>query len=57
MPHKDGVVDKNKMMFFIYILQSVENKKYYIDFTKNLNKKITEHNNGYEGKFTKFNGP
>ena len=46
-----------KMEGFVYILQSIKNKKYYIGSTNNLRKTILEHNNGSGGLYTKLNGP
>ena len=33
-------------MFYVYVLQSVIKKKYYIGFTENLKRRIIEHQNG-----------
>jgi len=33
-------------MFFVYVLRSLKDKKLYIGFTKDLEKRIKEHNSG-----------
>ena len=33
-------------MFFVYVLQSVRDNKYYIGHTKNLEQRLTDHNRG-----------
>jgi len=33
-------------MYFVYILQSIKNNKYYIGSTNNLERRISEHNSG-----------
>ena len=33
-------------MFYIYILKSIKNGKYYIGSTRNLEKRLKEHNSG-----------
>lgn len=43
-------------MYFVYILKSKKNDSLYIGFTKNLNKRIDQHNNG-ENISTKKNIP
>lgn len=43
-------------MWFVYILQSDINKKYYVGCTNNLDRRILEHNRGYN-KSTKGNIP
>ncbi|GBE16246.1 GIY-YIG nuclease superfamily protein [bacterium BMS3Abin15] len=35
-----------KIMFYIYILESTKNKNLYIGYTNNLRKRIREHNQG-----------
>ena len=34
------------MFYYIYILQSLKNKSFYIGYTNNLKKRFREHNNG-----------
>jgi len=34
------------MFFYVYILQSIKNKRLYIGYTKDLRKRLKEHNNG-----------
>ncbi len=34
------------MFFYIYVLQSQKNKRFYIGFTDNLKKRIEKHNRG-----------
>lgn len=43
-------------MYYTYILRSDKNGKYYIGCTGDLDRRITEHNNGLS-KFTKGKGP
>lgn len=43
-------------MYYVYILKSEKNNKLYKGFTKNLKRRITEHNIG-KAKFTKNNRP
>lgn len=33
-------------MFYVYILQSLKNKSFYIGYTNDLKKRFNEHNNG-----------
>ena len=44
-------------MYFVYILQSNKNNKYYVGSTNDVERRLTEHNKGSGGKFTKLNGP
>ena len=44
-------------MYYVYILQSNKNSRYYIGSTGNLKRRLSEHNKGLGGKFTKLNGP
>ena len=39
-----------------YVLE-LENNKYYIGITKNIVKRLREHNNGYGSKWTQVNKP
>ncbi len=34
-------------MYILYVLESIEAKRKYIGITKNVDKRITEHNRGY----------
>lgn len=34
------------IMYFVYIIQSMKNKGFYIGYTHNLKKRIAEHNSG-----------
>ncbi len=34
------------MYFYVYVLQSLKNKKLYIGYTKNLRNRLKKHNNG-----------
>jgi len=43
-------------MFFVYILQSISDKSYYIGCTENLKKRFTEHNKGLS-KYTRNKRP
>ena len=45
-------------MYFVYVLKSYKNGKYYIGQTKDLSKRIQEHNsNNNKKQFTANNGP
>lgn len=44
-------------MAYVYVLKSTKNSKYYIGSTDNLQRRLTEHNNGQGGFFTKINRP
>lgn len=39
-------------MFSVYIIQSIQNNRFYVGCTNNLLRRIEEHNSGY-GKYTK----
>jgi len=43
-------------MGYVYILRSLKNKKYYIGSTINLNRRLTEHNNG-KVRYTSLSRP
>jgi len=43
-------------MYFVYLLRSEKDRKYYIGYTKNINKRLKEHNSGRE-KSTKHRIP
>ena len=34
-------------MWYIYIIKSVQNSKYYVGCTNNIERRLSEHNNGY----------
>ena len=34
------------MKHYVYILQSINNKRYYVGVTNNIHRRITEHNSG-----------
>ncbi|TAK95047.1 GIY-YIG nuclease family protein [Patescibacteria group bacterium] len=44
-------------MGFVYILQSERSGRYYIGSTADLNRRLTEHNSGLGGIFSKNNKP
>ncbi|WP_317048349.1 GIY-YIG nuclease family protein [Candidatus Ulvibacter alkanivorans] len=35
-------------MFYVYALSSIERKYIYVGLTNNLNRRIAQHNSGYE---------
>ena len=43
-------------MFYVYVLRSETNNKYYIGCTNNIDRRITEHNTG-KSLYTKNKGP
>ena len=43
-------------MHFVYIIQSIKNKRYYIGSTNNLERRLKEHNCG-KSKYTKLTAP
>lgn len=43
-------------MYFLYILKSSTNGKYYIGSTNNIERRVMEHNNGWS-RYTKNKGP
>ena len=43
LPRKRGV-----FMFYVYALSSIERKYIYVGLTNNLNRRIAQHNSGYE---------
>ncbi|EKB49669.1 GIY-YIG nuclease family protein [Cecembia lonarensis] len=43
-------------MFYVYVLRSQKDKKFYTGFTKNLEKRLLEHNNGLSAS-TKYRIP
>lgn len=34
------------MFYYVYVLQSAKDKNFYVGFTNNIRKRISEHNNG-----------
>lgn len=44
------------MKYFVYILQSLKDKKFYIGCTSDLNKRLEDHNNG-KNKSTRHRKP
>ena len=44
------------MGYFMYILNSVKNGKFYVGCTNNIERRLSEHNNGYS-KGSRFNAP
>lgn len=45
-PAKRGEVGQRTFMVYVYILQSLVDKKYYIGITKNLVQRLEQHNKG-----------
>jgi len=43
-------------VFFVYILKSLKNNRYYIGSTNNLGRRLKEHNEG-KSKYTKLTKP
>lgn len=35
-------------MYYVYVLQSKKDREFYTGFTNDLNRRIKEHNNGYQ---------
>jgi len=44
-------------MWYVYVLQSLKNKKLYTGLTSNLKRRLEEHNKKIGGKYTKNNSP
>lgn len=44
-------------MWYLYALESQKNKRLYIGISKNLNRRIEEHNSGKGGDYTSKNKP
>lgn len=44
------------MYYYVYLLQSMKTKKFYVGFTSNLKKRLSQHNNG-ENQSTKAGAP
>lgn len=47
----------DKIMYYTYILQSLKNNRRYIGSTGNLKQRLSEHNSGTGGLYTKNNRP
>lgn len=47
----------NINMYYVYVLQSIRNKRLYYGVTDDLKRRFSEHNNGSGGKFTSDNRP
>jgi len=43
-------------MWYAYVLENVENKKFYIGSTDNLRRRVKEHNQGRGGNYTRKQG-
>ena len=43
-------------MWYVYVLQSLVNKRYYTSYTKDIERRLTEHNNG-KTKYTRSTIP
>lgn len=43
-------------MYYVYIIKSERNGKFYTDYTNNLRKRLWQHNNG-KSTYTKSGGP
>jgi putative endonuclease len=43
-------------MWNVYIIQGID-EKLYTGITNNLDRRLTEHNSGHGGRFTKFRAP
>jgi putative endonuclease len=50
-------LNRNKILYFVYILLNPKTSKFYIGHTDNLKRRIEEHNTGCGGKYTRQNGP
>ena len=46
-----------KLVYYVYILQSLKTGSLYIGYTDNLTRRLEEHNTGRGGKYTRQNGP
>ena len=44
-------------MWYVYVSQSLKNKKLYTGLTSNLKRRLEEHNKKIGGKYTKNNSP
>jgi putative endonuclease len=44
-------------VYYVYILQSQKNRKFYIGHTDNIDRRVEEHNTSCGGKYTRQNGP
>ncbi|MDD5547323.1 MAG: GIY-YIG nuclease family protein [Candidatus Pacebacteria bacterium] len=41
-------------MHYVYLLENIENKNWYIGFTENIKRRLFEHNNGRGGRTTRI---
>lgn len=48
--------DSDNMFYYVYVLQSKKNKKWYTGFTSDLRKRFYQHNNNMS-TYTKGRGP
>jgi len=55
-PGKPGKLGFDKMKYFVYILQSQKDHKYYIGQTSDIERRVAEHNRG-KVKSTKHRSP
>ncbi|MFA6602880.1 MAG: GIY-YIG nuclease family protein [Candidatus Shapirobacteria bacterium] len=44
-------------MYYVYVLRSLVNGKFYTGYTGNFDRRLKEHNAGRGGRFTKLNKP
>lgn len=44
-------------MYYVYVLLSLKNKRFYVGCTEDLKKRVGEHNKGIGSTFTKHNRP
>ena len=47
----------NEIMFYAYVIKSKKNERLYYGSTDDLKRRISEHNRGIGGKYTKDNRP
>lgn len=53
---KQGIADKNVDKYFVYVISSSFKNWHYVGFTKNLSRRFSEHNKGFQ-KSTKAYKP
>jgi putative endonuclease len=51
------LLEEIKLVYYVYILQSLKTKKLYIGHTDDLARRFDEHNTGRGGRYTRENGP
>ena len=44
------------LMFYVYVLRSLKNGRFYIGYTNDLERRLNEHNNG-ESRYTRLTRP